>query len=160
MIGYKIEYAGLQFDVRYWRRFYEKKQKFSTLCSDCEMLEFVRQRQNKKTQDLLNEATKRPSALVIPGIGTSKVSVYSYNPNLLTVNFLIQTTEKDNQEKLVQKLPLPLKHILYDWYMGTKSRMLHEEQKKKKNSKDPLLYQGTGATHESRNITHKTLADL
>jgi len=53
MRNFRVRLAGLPFNKDEWRRFYEKNQRFITLCSDCDLVHMV-----KNKQKMLNYTKK------------------------------------------------------------------------------------------------------
>lgn len=51
--NFRVRLAGLPFNKEEWRRFYEKNQRFITLCSDCDLVHMV-----KNKQKMLNYTKK------------------------------------------------------------------------------------------------------
>jgi len=52
--NFRVRLAGLPFNKDEWRKFYEKNQRFITLCSDCDLVHMV-----KNKQKMLNYNTKK-----------------------------------------------------------------------------------------------------
>jgi len=95
MSRYRIEYAGLPFNKYDWIKFYEKKQKFMTLCPDCEVIEQMKKVNLRRGKSGTKSISKMNSSQALPG------------------------------EKLQAHIAKPTKIILKDWLMRAKSSLLH-----------------------------------
>jgi len=94
---FRIEYAGLPFNKYEWIRFYEKMQKFMTLCPDCETIEQMKN----------NNERRRKTSIKI----SSKLTTSRDNKNNGSVG--------GGSNKV-------LKSILFPWHLQAKSRLLHK----------------------------------
>ncbi len=126
---FRLQYAGLPFNKYEWRRFYEKKQQFRTLCDDCKFIDLMKKKK-------IIRSKSRASSRIENDTDTSKV----YNQNQVPSHnqldpFDASPASKEEKEPRIAA-SAPLKKILLSWYIASKSENLHKEPEVPENPED------------------------
>ena len=102
---YRLQIAGLPFNKYEWRLFYEKNQKFKTLCEDCRTIYFLKKRSKKRYEGDPNKK-----------VPTNSVEEYSLS----------------KPKKNTIKIPTSLKKALLFWKIEANTKKLHYPQETEK----------------------------
>jgi len=102
---FRLKYAGLPFNKYEWRNFYEKNQKFRTLCDDCQFIAWIKKFKGKKGQ---------------PTSTTSQKEKSEESQKLTT-----EPIKKAEPALTKKDLPSSLKKTLFIWRMTANARRMH-----------------------------------
>jgi len=118
---FRLQYAGLPFNKYEWRRFYEKKQQFRTLCDDCKFIDLMKKKKIIRTKS-------RASSRVMDGdTDNSRLMTQNQAPSQQHLDPFDNSPTSQTEKEPRIAANAPLKKILLSWYYASKSDNLHKE---------------------------------